>query len=554
MIEIDLQQLLEDLLKGGENEFVEFKKNDYDQEKIGKYFSALSNGACLRNKDFGYLVYGIHDETLEVLGTNRNFKNEENRNPLELHLRNYIEPSIKFEIHEFYYQEKPIVLFKFSAARGTPTTYKKIPWARIQSHNVNLNEHQYSDLLRKICNSNIDWSAQIIKEATFEDLDPEAVKKACKKIKEKSKNLSNQNNPKILLDKARITVDGKITRTALILLGKPESAHFLSPSQAEILHKLVGWSLAPNEVTSKYFHPPFLLTLNDVWKEIRNNKIKIFASTNLLPDIVDKYDEEPILEILNNCIAHQDYTENKRIVFYERPDLLVFESAGNFFEGKVEDYIEGAKAPKEYRNKFLSDAMRELGMIDIEGSGINKIYLSQRKKFFPSPDYKTDNNEVSVTIYGKIINENFSKILMEQLGLDLTSVVLLDHVQKVIKITDEAAKFLKKKKLIEGRKPNYFITAEVASITNQEEQYLKNKGANNNQLKDWILSHLNSFKKVSRPQIDNILEKFLAEQLSEKQKKKKITNLLQEMSKKDKTIKNIGTNRKPEWIKTLGKL
>lgn len=541
MTETELRQLLKEILKEDENEFVELKLSQ--KEDFGQYVSALSNGACLMNKDFGYLIFGINNKTKKIEGTKISEGDLKRAALVKL-----IEPKIDYFLHSFYQENKKIILVKISAARGQPTYFKGQAYARIGEDKTSL-KNLTNEQIKKIYNSTTDWSAQIVENATFEDLDIRAVKKACKKIKEKKRHLLNQNNPEILLDKARITIDGKITNTALILLGKPESIHFLSPAQAEIIHKLVDWKLAPNEITSKYFHPPFLLTLNDVWKGIRNNKIKIFASTNLFPDIADKYDEEPILEALNNCLAHQDYTENKRIILYEKPDLLTFESAGSFFEGRVEDYIDGTKTPKRYRNKFLADAMRELDMIDIEGSGINKIYLSQRKKFFPSPDYKTDNNEVSVTIYGKIIDEKFSQILMEKDDLNLSSVVLLDHVQKGLKITKDGADLLKKQKLIEGRKPKYFIAARIAEATDQKEKYIKNRAFDKYHYKALILQFLGKFKEASRKEINNLLFDKLSDILSIEQKKKKIDNLLYEMASKDKSIKNSGSDRSPQWRK-----
>lgn len=544
MTETELQKLLEELLLEGENEFTEFKQSFYDFDELGKYFSALANGACLRNKDFGFLVFGIEDLSHNIKGAKLTF--EENKKPLELHFRTHISPKTKFEIHRFSYKEAPIVLFKFTAAKGEPVLYNKTSWGRINSHIVDLRNEKYSDLLQKIYNSDTDWSAQIIKEASFEDLSPEAVNKACDKIREKRRNLTHLTNQQLLLDKARITIDGKITRTSLILLGKPESANFLIPSQAEIIHRLVGWNLAPNEITSKTFHPPFFLTLNDTWNDIRNNKVKVFTNNSLYPDSVDKYDSEAVLEALNNCIAHQDYTENNRIVLNEKPDRLIFENAGDFFEGKVEDYIEGTKTPKKYRNKFLADAMRELGIVDTEGSGINKIYLAQIRKFFPAPDYRTDNREVSVTIYGKIIDERFSQILMEK-DLDFPTTLLLDRIQKNLPVGNEDVKILKKQNLIEGRKPRYFIAAEIASATNQKEKYIKNRAFSKQQYKAWVLEYLDKFKEMSRKDIDEILMGYLSDILSIEAKKKKIDNLLQEMSKKDKAIKNCGTFRSPKW-------
>lgn len=333
MTEIELHKLLEELLAGGESEFVEFKKNDYSAEEAGKYCSALSNGACLKNQDFGFLVFGIDNTSLEIVGTKKNFENKKSHDDLNLHLRNFVSPQVKFEIYHFSKNEKPIVLFKFEAARGQPTTYKKSPWGRVGPHNVNLNEPRYSDLLRKICNSTTDWSAQIIESATIEDLDEAAIIKAKEKFGERRENARyldqlNKWDSKTFLNKSEILINGKISNAALILLGKRESRHNLrNVNVAEIT-----WGLETAEEKSyEHFYPPFLLCVSEIWNRIRNTKYKLFPTNELLAREVNKYDETVILEAIYNCIAHQDYFLNSRILLTEKADRLIFTNAGNFF-------------------------------------------------------------------------------------------------------------------------------------------------------------------------------------------------------------------------------
>ncbi len=570
MTEAELQSLLTNLLENN-NEFegfVEFKTNN--DKGLGDYISALSNDACLRNKEFGFLIFGVNDNK-EIVGTKLNLheinkivsrkSGEASDQNLELYLRTKaILPKIDFEFFHFKARKKDgnmasIALVRIPAAKGEPTLFEGKGFCRINESKTalaNLSQKQ----IKKIYNSGADWSAEIVKEASFKDLDEKAVELACEKIIKKTPSLSEyKNSPQILFDKARITLNGKITRASLILLGKPETVGFLSPANIEILHKRIGWTTTTNEITARDFGLPFFLTVNDFWKNIRNDKIKIFTN-NLFPDIADKYDEEAILEAINNCIAHQDYYEGSRIIVYEKPDMLIFESVGSFFEGKVEDYIQGTKPPQNYRNYFLANAMRALDMIDIHGSGINKIYRAQRKKLFPMPDYKTTDEEVSVTIYGKTIDDNFARILKEHPNLDLTSAVLLDHVQKNIPITGDAAKMLKKKGFIDGRKPKYFISAKIAqmldSVTGNSDEkirYSRNKGLDDYHYKQLILKYLERFNSASRRDIDDFLIPKLPEILLPEQKKRKVNNLLTQMSIKDKIIKNIGTKRKPIWSK-----
>lgn len=224
------------------------------------------------------------------------------------------------------------------------------------------------------------------------------------------------------------------------------------------------------------------------------------------------------------------------------------ENEGGFIEGSAEDYTFGDKTPKKYRNRWLSDAMVNLNMIDTMGYGIRRMYEGQRKRFFPLPDYcQSTRDKVVLEIYGHSIDENYSKLLIEKKDdLSLTEVVLLDKIQKGQAITDDGAKQLKKKHLIEGRKGNYFISAELAAITNQKASYTRNRGLNKQFYKDYIIQHIQNHGSATRDEIDNLLNDKLPDFMTEKQRKIKINNTLREMS--GESIQNMGSRTKPKWV------
>lgn len=533
-----------------ETEWVEFKKGTATtNEKLGMYISGLANSACVKNQDFAYLLFGIENVTQEVIGTNFNFKTaKEGNDELELWIRRYLAPTINFE--HFVCQYTPnlrIELFRIPAAKGEPVSFFNYQKIRIGSSLTDLKNH--TDLARIIYNSQIDWSAKIIEEATINDLDSIAITQARVKFKEKNTNkpwfdeIDQWNNAKFL-DRAKITINGKITNTAILLLGKEESIHYISPAVAQIT-----WKLDTEETAYEHFEIPLFLTINEIIKNIRNVKYKFFPDNQLIATEVQKYDTEVILEALNNCIAHQDYGRNSRIVLVEKVNKLIFTNAGGFFEGKAEDYCEGNRTPQKYRNKWLANAMVNLNMIDSLGFGISKMYRSQMKRFFPLPDYtQSTANEVVLEIYGHTIDVNYSKLLIEKKdALSLTEVVLLDRIQKGMTITEDAAKLLKKNHLIEGRKPNYFISAEIAAITNQKASYTKRKGLNKEILKSFIMQHIDNHGYATREEIDELLLNKLPDYLNDKQRKKMVDNLLQGMKKNK--IQNIGTRSFSKWIK-----
>lgn len=538
-----------------ENEWVEFKTGTATtNEKTGQYISAISNAACLAHQAFGYFVFGVVDDTHEVVGTTYKFKNRKEENQeLELWIRRLLHPSVNFQHFTCQYGVFYLEVFKIPAAIGEPTHFKKIPYIRFDSSLTDL--RNYPHHIKEIYNSQEDWSAKIIEKATVNDLDLDAVRYAKEKFKEKQvgkpfyNEIDNWDTP-LFLDKAKITIDGKLTNTTILLLGKPEAAHFISPSVAQIT-----WKLDTEEKAYEHFEIPLFTTVNDVLKRVRNLKYKFFPNNQLIATEVLKYDPEVILEALNNCIAHQDYGMQSRIILTEQTGKLIFANAGSFFEGKADDYNLGNKTPKKYRNRWLADAMVNLNMIDSMGYGIHKMFKSQRQRFFPLPDYtKSTSTEVVLEIYGHSINENYSKLLIEKKDdLSLTEVILLDKVQKSLPITDDGAKLLKKKALIEGRKPNYYVAAHIAAATNQKAEYIRNRGFKDDHYKKLVIDMIKKYGKASKEEVDKLILDILPGILDEKQKRNKVRNLVYAMHKRDKTIDNKGTTRNPLWVLSSSK-
>ena len=180
--------------------------------------------------------------------------------------------------------------------------------------------------------------------------------------------------------------------------------------------------------------------------------------------------------------------------------------------------------------------MVNLGMIDRLGYGIYTMYLAQRNRYFPLPDYlKSEPQKVILQLYGHSIDENYSKLLIERKDLPLSQVVLVDRVQKKLSITDDAATMLKREKLIEGRRPNYFVAASVAAATDDKVAYIKNKAFDDEHYKKMIESFLGKFGDGTRKDFESLLIPKLSDALSESQKKAKVKNMLQAM-KRDKRI------------------
>jgi ATP-dependent DNA helicase RecG len=552
----ELNYLFSGLLHKPENEIVEFKeaKTTYDFSKLGKYFSALSNEANLHGQPHAWLIFGVVDKAREIVGSKFRLQRSD-LDSLKGGIANKTTGRITFiEIYELIVDDKRIVMFQIPAApKGLPIAFDGHYYGRDGEELSALNLVEIERIRSQATQE--DWSAAIVENATFEDLDTDALQLARQKFKEKhtkDKYYDQIDSWTIeqLLDKAKVTVGGQITRTALLLLGNAGAVHKLSPHPAQIT-----WKLETEERAYEHFNPPFLLTTTQVYQQIRNIKQKLFPRNQLIATEVMKYDNRVVLEALHNCLAHQDYLQNGRILVTERVDRLIFENSGGFFEGIAEDYFTGEKTPGKYRNPWLANAMVELGMIDTMGYGIHTMTVEQKNRFFPLPDYsKSDTNKVILQIFGHTLDENYSLLLLEKKELDIATIILLDRVQKRLPISDESATRLKKIKLIEGRKPHYIIAAHIAEVTGQKAEYIKTRGLDDQHYKVLIIDYLKKFKKANKSELTNFILDKLPDILDEQQKQNKIRNILYAMSKKDKTIVFLGSSQKGVWISSDKKI
>ena len=307
------------------------------------------------------------------------------------------------------------------------------------------------------------------------------------------------------------------------------------------------WKLEGLERAYQHFGPPFLLNTSILYQKIRNIQLRILPEYQLLPIELAKYDQKIVLEALHNCIAHQDYARNGRIIVTEQPDRLIFESEGSFYEGQPTDYISGNKTPRRYRNLFLAQAMAELNMIDTMGYGIYEMHIGQARRFFPLPDYDlSEPNLVRMTIHGKIVDPAYSRMLIQKTDLSLRDILALDRVQKKLPLDDAMVKQLRRTNLIEGRKPNFHVSATVAAATASKADYIRTRAQDDNYYAKLIRDYLVKFHSATRQEIDKLLWGKLSEALDDEQKQNKIGNLITNMRRSGK-IKNIGSRKKPLW-------
>lgn len=551
----EMEILLYDLIKNWEDEVVEFKEasNDYDKDKIGKYFSALSNEANLKAMQHGWLVFGVKNKTREIVGTD--YRNTEGLKTLKNEISRDTSGAMSFiDIYEVYPEVdgevRRVVMFQIPAAiSAVPTAWKGHEYARDGESLKPLSQEKRERIRRQTF---LDWSKQFVKGAGIEHLNKEAIRIAREKYKEKmaDEHISaevDSVSDEEFLEARKLMVNGKITNAAMLLLGD-ERYDYLMESMPE-----ASWRVYDSKdmvKDYKIFKIPFITLSDRITANIRNLTYRYMPDqTTLFTQEIMQFDPWVLRELLNNCIAHSDYSIGGRIYVNEFEDKLILTNPGSFIPENIEVILRPSYTSPFYRNQLLADAMVKFKMIDTETTGIRKVFNIQRERFFPLPDYDlSQKNKVEVALYGREIDEKFTYLLHNNTDLDLVTVYLLDQVQKGKKVQKDAVQHLRKYNLVEGRADNLYLAAPLAKSDSDKAQYIKNKGFDNKYYQDLILDYIQKFGKASKQQIRVLLSDKLPDTMTDEQKERKILYLLTQLKNKGLITRDADSRKMTNWI------
>ena len=516
-------------MKNLKNLFAGDEKND-----------VISYVAAIANMEGGHLVIGVQDKTLEIVGTDLSKFNLNAQSAvwkLLEHCTNWSSEGLSIDEYTTEDSHKTVWIIHIPKHLPRRPVYAhKKAWQRVEDSLVEMTQERLAAILEEPVFEAKDWSAEIVPNAVLTDLDELAVAKA--RVMFKKVHASKIPAEEIdawtveeLLSNSGIMIDGKLTRAAIILLGKPVSVFKLRPAVVE-----VTWTLRDERqevVDYEHFTAPFILTVDQILSKIRNLTMRELPGGTLFPETMKQYDDYTIREALHNAIAHQDYTLQQRINFVENPGYLYYANGGSFIPGTLQNVLT-TKGPQRYfRNECLCRAMVNFNMIDTVSRGIKKMFNEQWKRHFPMPDYEIDalNKEVGVKIYGNTINEKYTELLKENNTLTLEDCILLDAVQKRHRISEKDVVALLNRGLLEGDTSEYNISLDIAKKTKQLPYYTHNRGLDKAKLQHMILQYLQNAGSVGakRDAIFDYLRDVLPRNKTPEQQERMVGNILAEM-------------------------
>ena len=557
--DVEYYEILENLMERWEYEIVEFKeaKGGYDTDKIGRYFSAISNEANLRQQQYGWLIFGVGEQNKikQIVGTSfkKGDKSLLERFKYEIS-RDTANGMTFYDIIEIFPavngKEYRVLMFKIpAAATGIPTDWKTNYYERAGESLVALKQYKIDAILSQ---ERKDWSKQVLEKATIEHLDKAAIDLAREKYKEKM----NQDHisaevdamsDEQLLTKIKLMIEGKITHAGMLLLGNSDFDYMFQTAPS-IMWRLYGADGMDKDYA--IFKIPFINVVDKVFAKVRNLTYRYMPNQlTLFPMETEQYNSWLIRELLNNCIAHTNYQLGGRIYVNEFEDKIKFTNPGDFIPQKIENVLEVSYSPPFYRNKLLADSMMAFHMIDTATLGIRRAYNIQKAKYFSLPDYNVSSGaQVEVTVYGRTLNDNYMHILYDHQDLDLQTVFLLDRVQKGLSIEKKDVNKLRSLKLVEGRINSLYLSASAAKSIDESTNYIKNKGFDDKYYKDLIVEYLKQYKKAKKKDVRELLWDKLPDALSDAQKEHKVSNLLAALKKNSIIDTDSPNQQRSYWI------
>jgi ATP-dependent DNA helicase RecG len=542
----ELLLTLRGLIANWENEVAEFKQasNDYKQDLIGQYFSALSNEAKLKGLQHSWLVFGVHNKTREIVGTD--YRNTQGLDTLKHEIAQNTTCGMTFtDIFEVYDGNKRVVMFKIPAAVTAMPTAWKNHWYGREGESLGALSVEELDRLRM--QTHPDWSQQLIERSSIAHLDKDAVQvaRANYKAKQNREHISKEVDAlsdEEFLTKLKLMADGKLTNAAMVLLGNTDYDNLLN------VPVRIMWRLFDNrDMVKDYreFTIPYVTVVDKVYEKVRNLTYRYIPNRlSLTTYELPQYDAGLQRELLHNSIAHMSYTNGGRIYVDEYEDYIMVQNPGTFLPGDVRTVLKPWYTAPYYRNQLLAETMVKFNMIDTVSMGIRKIYRIQQDRYFPLPDYfflKPD--KVAVRVYGKVLDDYYMRMLYDHPEFDLETVFQMDRVQKKLPISKEWIQKLRKLSVIEGKAPHVYISAVVAEERGEKAQYIKNKGQNDLYYRQMIIDYLNRWGKGTKRDFLELLGDKLPDVLNDKQKNDKIRNMLA-LLRREGSIRNTSPNRR----------
>ncbi|KQS03484.1 hypothetical protein ASG11_03750 [Sphingomonas sp. Leaf357] len=397
-----LHTLLDHILSKPERDWIEFKANNTDPDRIGRYISALSNAAALDEEPFGYLVWGIEDGTKNLVGTDFEPSVAKRGNQsLEFWLSRQTDPMPHIDFQDLQKEGVRVVILRVKAASSAPVRFEGKSYIRIGDATPALSDHpELEQRLWSIIQSyrweegvasqfvTPDRVLEMLDYASYFELlkqpipdshaDILATLSADRLIAEDGGGYWNILNLGAVLFAERLKDFDRLERKA------PRVIRYVGDTRVETVKERTG-----DFGYAKAFEP--LVSVVDFYLPKRERIGKAFREE------VSPFSELSIRELVANALIHQDMT-----ISGTGPMIEIFDNRIEITNpGKpLVDPNRFIDYPPRSRNEGMASLMRRMNICEERGSGIDKVVYEAEKSKLPPPDFIQLEGAMRVTLYG----------------------------------------------------------------------------------------------------------------------------------------------------------
>jgi ATP-dependent DNA helicase RecG len=387
-------------------------------------------------------VLGVTDDTHEFVGT-KAF--HENWNELSNKIFNNL--NMRVDVEEYINDGKRALIFHAPKhSPGLPIKYLGRYRIRNGESITNMDEQTLQKIFAEVAP---DYSMSVVDGFTIDDLDDTAVQNFRKERSKKLENSKPDSEPiERLLSDTGLMKGAGLTFACLVLLGKEEKIRGLAP-QAEIIYEWRSNKSQNHHDFRVSWRKPYFAIYEEVWEVINARNIRTPFQEGFIQNEIYAFDEKVCREVVNNAVAHRDYSIIAASVFiHASPEKIAVTSPGSLPQGVT---LENILNKSQWRNRTIADAMEHTKLVERSGQGMNDIFEISIRHGKGTPDFTgTDNYQVKINIPAIVQDVNFVRFLekmysekQEEFSFD--ELLELENMRKggTIKNLDFKDKFLR---------------------------------------------------------------------------------------------------------------
>lgn len=399
------------LAHGRETEWIELKHNNTDPQVMGQNLSAVSNGAALHDKPTGYLLWGVDDSSLEIVGTSFQPRlTKKGNEELENWLLRLLQPRVDVRIHEGTIDSHHVVLMEVGAAALQPTRFSGQEFIRVGSYTKPLAEFPEKErgLWRR-------FNATAFEDGiAAEHITSDEVLAWLDYTKYFA--LMDQplpDNRQAILESLaadQIIVPGhddrfSVTNVGAILFASKLS-HFRSLGRKALRVVIYRGENRFETIKEELFDCGYAIGFKRAVAYINDQLPQSEQIGQALRKTVRTYPEIAVRELVANALIHQDF-----LIRGAGPMVEIFDTRIEITNpgAPLIEPLRFIDQPPRSRNERIAGMMRRMSICEERGTGVDKVIIAIEMFQLPAPDFRVPGENTVAVLFSPRSFENMDR-------------------------------------------------------------------------------------------------------------------------------------------------